>query len=517
MASSTTIRRIALRLAGLVLLVGGGLAVQVPAAHAAVISVTSPSDTNDPGTIRWAFGQASANAGPDTIAVDPAIDDITLAGSALFHSADEDLVLQGNGVTIHAAPSSVGLVFSASPNALLMITDTTFTGLTQGVSPAVRGDGDVTLERVTVTGNTSTSPTSAGVWAGAGSSGKGHLTLIESTLEHNDTVSSGTQVAGAARAISMAVTNSKVTGNSASGSSQVAGGLYVSGDVSVTRSVISDNSTTGEADTDVAGGVFGNAKAIVLDSTISANSSNGIAGGINASAVALTRSTVSGNGSTGSGGSGGIASTGDVVVVNSTVSGNFATVGSGGGISAASSLALTHATVVDNAVAKGGPFGANVVSAGAITTTRSVIARPQGDVNCVQFSGTPVSSGYNYSDDMSCALTGTGDVQGGGDPLLGPLGNSGGPTETREPQASSPLIDKIPPSGCGVLGQDQRGVDRPQGGSSDIGSVEVASTSPKPCLPPPRPSPPPCATTPQSPPRGRPACTPGGSSAGQAR
>ena len=61
-------------------------------------------------------------------------------------------------------------------------------------------------------------------------------------------------------------------------------------------------------------------------------------------------------------------------------------------------------------------------------------------------------------------------------PLLGALGDNGGPTLTRLPSASSPAVDQIPIGTLGLcdgaLAVDQRGVPRPQGSACDIGAVE---------------------------------------------
>jgi hypothetical protein len=59
----------------------------------------------------------------------------------------------------------------------------------------------------------------------------------------------------------------------------------------------------------------------------------------------------------------------------------------------------------------------------------------------------------------------------GVDPLLGPLQDNGGSTDTHLPMLGSPAIDAG--DATTALPRDQRGVRRPQGPASDIGSVEV--------------------------------------------
>src|SRR5262249_17655867 len=69
-----------------------------------------------------------------------------------------------------------------------------------------------------------------------------------------------------------------------------------------------------------------------------------------------------------------------------------------------------------------------------------------------------------------CSLTGaTGDLVGA-NPLLGPLADNGGPTQTRALLAGSPAIDAA--GACS--GADQRGVTRPQGAACDIAAYEFA-------------------------------------------
>ncbi len=56
------------------------------------------------------------------------------------------------------------------------------------------------------------------------------------------------------------------------------------------------------------------------------------------------------------------------------------------------------------------------------------------------------------------------------DPLLGPLAENGGPTQTQLPAANSPAINAG--NGASCASADQRGAARTQGGACDIGAVE---------------------------------------------
>ncbi|MEM7799555.1 MAG: choice-of-anchor Q domain-containing protein [Chloroflexota bacterium] len=60
------------------------------------------------------------------------------------------------------------------------------------------------------------------------------------------------------------------------------------------------------------------------------------------------------------------------------------------------------------------------------------------------------------------------------DPILGPLADNGGPTQTMEPASGSPAIGNADAGVCPTT--DQRGVSRPQpaDGACDVGAVEVA-------------------------------------------
>lgn len=165
---------------------------------------------------------------------------------------------------------------------------------------------------------------------------------------------------------------------------------------------------------------------------------------------------------------GAIFSTCTINVTNSTFSGNQADNGGGAFHQTGSRAAtLEYVTIADN----NADFGAGIHNDGTATSTltirKSIVAYNETG-NC---AGVITSGGYNFSNDTYCGVfTETGDVQNATVPLL-PLGNYGGPTETRPPVAGSPVIDHVPAAQCGTA-VDQRGVARPQNGNCDSGAVE---------------------------------------------
>jgi predicted outer membrane repeat protein len=174
-----------------------------------------------------------------------------------------------------------------------------------------------------------------------------------------------------------------------------------------------------------------------------------------------------------------------VIATDSTFTGNTATGIFAGGAIYGDAVSLVYATIVDNSA----PTGANVFSTTTLSSFGSVLSGPMGGGENCDVGGATTSS-YSYSTDDSCAFTGTGDTEDGADPQLDPLASNGGPTQTRAPAATSPLVDAIPEADCNPDGvtTDQRGVDRPQGPGCDIGAVEL--------VPPPPPPPPTTAPSP---------------------
>ncbi len=203
----------------------------------------------------------------------------------------------------------------------------------------------------------------------------------------------------------------------------------------------------------------------VTDSTISDNTVGNDGGGIYNTATAtltVTNSTISGN-TAGSGPGGGIENAGTLTVTNSTISGNTTT-NNGGGISNTGTLTVTDSTLSGNTAGLNGDG-----ISGAVMLTGSILDNAAANV-----AGPLTSGGHNlFSDDPSetdnAVLISTDLVDT--DPLLGPLADNGGPTQTMALLPGSPAIN----TGVAIAGvtTDQRGVAQAPGERPDIGAFEL--------------------------------------------
>ena len=159
--------------------------------------------------------------------------------------------------------------------------------------------------------------------------------------------------------------------------------------------------------------------------TISNGNSDG--GGVyNTGNLTLTNDTISGN-SAPNGGGGVYNNHGTATLTNDTLSGNSATYGVGGGVCNVNSgtATLTNDTLSGNSATYGGVCNND----GTATLINTIVANSTsgGDI-----SGS-VTGNNNLIDDAATAGGFTNGVNGnivGVNPLLSPLGNYGGPTQT---------------------------------------------------------------------------------------
>jgi len=213
-------------------------------------------------------------------------------------------------------------------------------------------------------------------------------------------------------------------------------GILNYGTVSVTNSSLSNNND----------GIFNynNGTVSVTNSTLS---SNGFAGIVNFGTASVTNSTLSSNGFDGIHNEN---NRGSVTVTNSTVTSN-------------------HHVGINN---------------GGRTLIGNTIIAQNGTEDFHNYAGTINDLGYNLigNGDGTPFVNGVnGNIVGTAanpvNPLLGPLADNGGPTQTLALLPGSPAIDAANPSNFPTT--DQRGVTRPQGARADIGAFELVSTSPK--------------------------------------
>jgi len=314
--------------------------------------------------------------------------------------------LTSNTVTGNTAEHGGGVLQSIDT---MTINGGTISGNTAAGSIDSTGGG-LTVGGVTTVNGTTIDANSA-VHAGGIHQPRGGLTVNNASITNN----TATQFGGGMLVENATLNTSQVTGNSA----LFGGGVFglVTGTVTINQSEVANNTATTQG-----GVVFGGGGAID-QSTVAGNSGNGVHA---QGALTIDRSTISGNGLAG---------------INST----------------SGTASITSSTITANGV--GGIRG-------DFTLTNTIVSDQLTGVSCV---GTIVSGGYNHASDASCALTGTGDLEGV-TADLGPLAANGGPTRTHLPNATSPVIDTGDPL---CVGPDQRNATRPNGLGCDKGSVEV--------------------------------------------
>jgi hypothetical protein len=225
---------------------------------------------------------------------------------------------------------------------------------------------------------------------------------------------------------SLTITNGSNTNSVAFG-----GGMYSSGTLTLNRCTFSGNSAAASGGgSGAGGGLYVRAGVATLNScTLSGNHAGAGGGAIAnpAGVLTLNQCTLAGNSADGSGGAISFGGQGGTVSLNQcTVSQNSAAASAGGISHAGSTLAISNSIVAGNAQSS------------------------SGDIN-----GAGTFTGVNLTN---------------GTPLLAPLANYGGPTQTMPPLPGSPVVDGC--TGGTSFATDQRGKPRIVGAYADIGAVE---------------------------------------------
>ncbi len=251
-----------------------------------------------------------------------------------------------------------------------------------------------------------------------------------------------------------------VSGNNASPVFRVSAGVTdsISG---LTISNASNTSIVG-----VGGGIINTGTLMVSDCTLSDNSASKLGGGIfNAGTLTVTGSTFSGNSAPQGGG---ILNLSTLTVSDSTLFGNTAAT-FGGGISSSATLTVSNSTLSGNSATSSG--GSIYVAGGTCTLDSTIVAEDPGPAGSPDVSGTVTSLGNNLIGNTAGSSGWVDSDLQNVEPLLGPLQDNGGPTQTMALLPGSPAIDA---GNAGVLAPttDQRGEPRTAGAATDIGALE---------------------------------------------
>jgi hypothetical protein len=326
---------------------------------------------------------------------------------------------------------------------------------------AVASSGDLTLDNVTLNGGSER--------YGGAIFNYGSVTLTDSKISNSRAHLGGAIFNGSAA--DLTIYNSTLTSNYA----DFGGGIYsYYSTVTVNYSAIKNNVAFFDG-----GGLYDRAGSVDIEySTISSNFSKRDGAGLHHrnSSVLIGYSTLSSNDTGFFGYGGGIFDrSGTTDIINSTISGNTASVG--GGIYNRSTMTISNTTISKNAADDGGGIFTVV---GDLALARSLISGNSAHFadEIDRYSGTVYRNNYNLfgangHDGVFGFSPGATDIvpNVGIASILMPLADNGGPTKTHALVAGSPAIDASP-ADADCAPADQRGVLRPQGPSCDIGSFE---------------------------------------------
>jgi beta-glucanase (GH16 family) len=261
---------------------------------------------------------------------------------------------------------------------------------------------------------------------------------------------------------------------------QLAGGVLNNGKLTLDHVIVTANTMATNAGDfwQGGGGIYNGdgATLSLIDSTVSNNNARWSGGGIYSffnTTTTIVRSTISGNVSNDVGG--GIRSLGNMTITNSTISGNTSTGWHGGAIfHTDGAMEISSSTIANNIGPDWAPSAIFIGSFNAalpsLKLTNTLITGNHWYA-CEQHAAGTVSltsGGHNLVQDGSCSPVASDLI--GADPLLGPLADNSGPTQTHALLAGSPAIDAADAAASPAT--DQRSVARPQGAGYDIGAFE---------------------------------------------
>lgn len=343
--------------------------------------------------------------------------------------------------------------------------------------------GTLDVTRSVISGNVANAA-GGGIAVYRGDVNLDHATVVGNRVENGTGSARGGGVY--TRPGDLSATDSLISANVAQ---RYGGGLFVSGGLTLAGSTVDGNTAAGDG-----GGMKLLGGGTLTNSTVSGNTAYR-GGGIYDAAgyhvamhpLTLVGSTVSGNRAIGPSqakGGGLFSRYGGLYLTNSTVAANTSDL-YGGGLYVMKNTApivLSQVTVAANGAAqRGGGMMVATSDAGSVTSNASVFANTAGAKGggeniAVTTGGITVAGDANLVFAAGLMNVAFSNAPATGDPLLGALGDHGGPTRTMVPGAGSAAIDGYATSGgqCAAA-TDQRGIARPQGAGCDIGAVERVS------------------------------------------
>ena len=466
--------------------------------------------------MRQAVIDANALPGADTIVFDAAVfstpQTITLASVITINGVNDTLTITGPGEELLTVSGNNAVrIFTVNSGEITTISGIMFTAAVTG---AISNSGDLTVTDCAFDANTNSS-------GGAIVGGSNALTVTNCSFTNNINTGSSVNVPGGAaifsNAASTVITNCTFSNNTATTGAGGGAIQLTAGSMTITDSTFTGNSTTATGQNARGGAIAltGGGQLTINNCVLTGNASKKEGGAIyyqpNASSgpfLVINDSTISNNiansdnNTTGSGGGLFLAGTGSVTISGCTISGNTAmgsqqnAAGYGGGISASAILTLTNTTISGNSAGRdgGGIIGSGTSSivltiesctivgntatgsgggldrfsaTNPVNLHNTIVANNTATGTGPDIFGTVISQGYNLIKDTTGATI-TGDTTGNihfQDPVLGPLADNGGPTQTHVLLSGSPAIDAGDPSNFPAT--DQRGLDRPYDGNND--------------------------------------------------
>ncbi|MDZ8224959.1 beta strand repeat-containing protein [Nostoc sp. ChiVER01] len=365
-----------------------------------IFTVTNTKNS-DAGSLRQAILNANALTGKDIINFGGMFNDglahtISLAGSSL--SITDDLTIQGtnpglltisdnsadrifdigNGVTVAINGLTITNSYkdagggAISNQGILNLSNTTITGNSAEDGGAIFNEGSLSVSNSTITGNSATNN-------GGGIFNSGILSVEKSTISDNTAYREGGGIYnyvfkenGDRNLGIVTVTNSTIRANTAEyGGGGIFG--YESGTITVSKSLISDNSVNFRSNYYGGGGIFSSGILSVDKSSIIGNTAEYGGGifGIYEGAITVSKSLISSNNASNGGG---IYSSVTLSVNDSAISRNTAEYGGGiyDGISldqGDGTITVNNSLISDNSAGINGSGGGIYVSGNTIGDT----------------------------------------------------------------------------------------------------------------------------------------------------